>query len=170
MPLDGYAIGGVSVGESEAMIYEGIDLTIPYLPVEKPRYAMGIGEPAQLVESVARGVDMFDCVIPTRMGRNGTAFTRVGRYPVKAGKYKEDPRPLEEGCRCYTCQHFTRAYIRHLLHSNEMLGPRLVTLHNLQAFRELLGDMREAILGRSFAEFRAGFHGAYRPLLDAKES
>ena len=170
MPLDGYAIGGVSVGESEAMIYEGIDLTIPYLPVEKPRYAMGIGEPAQLVESVARGVDMFDCVIPTRMGRNGTAFTRAGRYPVKAGKYKEDPRPLEEGCRCYTCQHFTRAYIRHLLHSNEMLGPRLVTLHNLQAFRELLGDMREAILGHSFAEFRAGFHGAYRPLLDAKES
>ncbi len=170
MAFDGYAVGGVSVGESESMIYEGVDLTVPYLPADKPRYAMGIGEPAQLVELVARGVDMFDCVMPTRMGRNGTAFTREGRYPVKAGKYKEDPRPLEEGCSCYACRHFTRAYIRHLLHANEMLGMRLVTLHNLQMFYDLMADIRRAILGQSFGEFRMEFNRVYRPLLDAKET
>jgi len=170
MPFDGYAVGGVSVGESESMIYEGVDLTVPYLPADKPRYAMGIGEPRQLVELVARGVDMFDCVMPTRMGRNGTAFTRKGRYPVKAGKYKEDPRPLEEGCSCYACRHFTRAYIRHLLHANEMLGMRLVTLHNLQMFYDLLADIRQAILDRSYAEFRDAFNSVYRPLLDAQET
>jgi queuine tRNA-ribosyltransferase len=170
MPFDGYAVGGVSVGESESMIFEGVDLTVPYLPADKPRYAMGIGEPAQMVELVARGVDMFDCVMPTRMGRNGTAFTRKGRYPVKAGKYKEDPGPLEEGCGCYACRHFTRAYIRHLLHANEMLGMRLVTLHNLQVFYDLLADIRRAILARSFREFRAAFNSVYRPLLDADET
>ena len=162
MEFDGYAIGGVSVGEPDELILRGVDDTVGHLPAEKPRYLMGVGEMAQMVESVARGVDMFDCVIPTRQARNGTVSTRRGRYPVKAAVYKEDTRPLEEGCTCYACRNFTRAYVRHLLNVGEVLGLRLVTMHNLHCYLEFMRDMRRAIDEGMFEAFRADFHAGYR--------
>src|SRR5439155_26083698 len=122
LEFDGYAIGGVSVGEPEPEMLRAVELTEPFLPAHRPRYAMGLGTPAQLVERAARGVDMFDCVLPTRMARNGTAFTRRGTVSVKAGFNKADFRPIEEGCECFACRHFSRAYVRHLLNVNEILG------------------------------------------------
>jgi queuine tRNA-ribosyltransferase len=124
------------------------------LPVEKPRYLMGVGEMRQIAEAVAQGVDMFDCVMYTRLARNGTAFTRRGRYPVKAGRYKQDTRPIEEGCGCYVCRGFTRAYVRHLLNVNEILGVRLLTLHNLHRVMEFMREIREALERGSFEELR----------------
>lgn len=162
MEFDGYAIGGVSVGEPDELIIRGVEDTVDFLPTDKPRYLMGVGEMAQMVESVARGVDMFDCVMPTRQARNGTVSTRRGRYPVKAAIYKEDQRPLEEGCSCYACTHFTRAYVRHLLNVGEILGLRLITLHNLHCYLHFLGDMRKAISDGTFATFRTNFHAGYR--------
>jgi queuine tRNA-ribosyltransferase len=163
MPFDGYAVGGLSVGEPERLIYRGMDLSLPHLPWERPRYAMGVGLFPQMLEGVARGVDMFDCVVPTRFGRNGTAFTRTGRYPVKAGRYRDDPRPIEEGCTCYACRHFSRAYVRHLLNVDEILGVRLVTMHNLHRYAAFLGEIREALLAGTFAGYRRAFHAAYQP-------
>jgi queuine tRNA-ribosyltransferase len=162
MEFDGYAIGGVSVGEPDELILRGVDDTVGHLPAGKARYLMGVGEMAQMVESVARGVDMFDCVMPTRQARNGTVSTRRGRYPVKAALYKEDPRPLEEGCACYACRNFTRAYVRHLLNTGEILGLRLVTMHNLHCYLEFMKDMRTAIEEGRFGAFRAAFHAGYR--------
>ena len=124
--FDGYAVGGVSVGEPEPLLLQGIEESISHLPEERPRYVMGLGDLWQMTEAAARGADMFDCVMPTRHARNGSAFTRNGAYPVKAGKYKRDPRPIEEGCRCPVCRTFTRAYIRHLLNAKEILGVRLL--------------------------------------------
>src|ERR1043165_8746581 len=121
MDFDGYAIGGVSVGEPEHEMMKAIEITEPFLPENKARYAMGLGTPAQLVELVARGVDMFDCVLPTRVARNGTAFTKKGTYSIKGGGYKADFRPIEEGCDCFACRHFSRAYLRHLLNVGELL-------------------------------------------------
>ncbi len=161
MEFDGYAIGGVSVGEPDELIIRGVEDTVDHLPVEKPRYLMGVGEMAQMVESVARGVDMFDCVMPTRQARNGTVSTRRGRYPVKAALYKEDTRPLEEGCTCYACKNFTRAYVRHLLNVGEILGLRLITMHNLHCYLEFMREMRKSIEEGRFAEFRAEFHAGY---------
>ena len=166
MDFDGYAIGGVSVGEPDELILRGVDDTVDHLPTEKPRYLMGVGEMAQMVESVARGVDMFDCVMPTRQARNGTVSTRRGRYPVKAALYKEDTRPLEEGCSCYACTNFTRAYVRHLLNVGEILGLRLITMHNLHCYLEFLKDMREAIEAGTFDAFRREFHSGYRLVLE----
>ncbi len=166
MDFDGYAIGGVSVGEPDELILRGVDDTVGHLPAEKPRYLMGVGEMAQMVESVARGVDMFDCVMPTRQARNGTVSTRRGRYPVKAALYKEDPRPLEEGCSCYACTNFTRAYVRHLLNVGEILGLRLITMHNLHCYLEFLKDMRKAIGEGTFDAFRTAFHAGYRVVLE----
>jgi queuine tRNA-ribosyltransferase len=166
MDFDGYAIGGVSVGEPDELILRGVDDTVDHLPQEKPRYLMGVGEMAQMVESVARGVDMFDCVIPTRQARNGTVSTRRGRYPVKAAVYKEDTRPLEEGCTCYACRHFTRAYVRHLLNVGEILGLRLVTMHNLHCYLEFMRDMRKSIEEGSFDAFRKEFHAGYRVICE----
>jgi queuine tRNA-ribosyltransferase len=162
MGFDGYAVGGISVGETEAMILKGMDLTLPHLPDDRPRYAMGVGMFTQMVEGVARGVDMFDCVMPTRFGRNGTAFTRNGRYPVKAGRCRQDGRPIEEGCGCYACRHFSRAYIRHLLNVDEVLGIRLVTMHNLYRYAEFMREIREAIEAGRFQAFREAFHAGYR--------
>lgn len=162
MDFDGYAIGGVSVGEPDELILRGVDDTVDHLPVDKPRYLMGVGEMAQMVESVARGVDMFDCVIPTRQARNGTVSTRRGRYPVKAAIYKEDTRPLEEGCTCYACRNFTRAYVRHLINVGEILGLRLITMHNLHCYLEFMRDMRKTIEEGTFGEFRKNFHANYR--------
>lgn len=161
--FDGYAIGGVSVGEPEAEIYRAIELTEPFLPEDRPRYAMGLGTPAQIVELVARGVDMFDCVLPTRVARNGTAFTRQGAVSVKAGFNKADFRPIEEGCPCYACQNFSRAYIRHLLNVEEILGLRMVSVHNSHMYLQLMIDIRAHLAAGTFAEFRREFVGNYVP-------
>ncbi|MFL2860495.1 MAG: tRNA guanosine(34) transglycosylase Tgt [Pontiellaceae bacterium] len=165
MDFDGYAIGGVSVGEPEELILRGVDDTTIHLPEQKPRYLMGVGEMAQMVESVARGVDMFDCVMPTRQARNGTVSTRRGRYPVKAALYSDDERPLEEGCSCYACKKFTRSYIRHLLNVGEILGLRLITLHNLHCYLEMMREIRSAIEQGIFDQFRNEFHAAYQTVL-----
>jgi queuine tRNA-ribosyltransferase len=161
--FDGYAIGGVSVGEPEAEIYRAVELTEPHLPRDRPRYAMGLGTPAQMVELVARGVDMFDCVLPTRVARNGTAFTRKGTISVKGGAYKRDFRPIEDGCECYACRNFTRAYLRHLLNVNEILGLRMLSVHNSHLYLRVMAEMREHLAAGTFAAFREDFVGNYVP-------
>ena len=163
MDFDGYAIGGVSVGEPEHEMFAAVELTEPHLPAHKARYAMGLGTPAQLVELVARGVDMFDCVLPTRVARNGTAFTTKGAISIKAGMYKSDFTPIEEGCTCYACQNFTRAYLRHLLNVNEILGLRMVSVHNSHMYLKVMADMRAHLAAGTFSEFRREFIANYRP-------
>ncbi len=163
MGFDGYAIGGVSVGEPEPEMFRAVELTEPHLPSVLPRYAMGLGTPAQLVELVARGVDMFDCVLPTRVARNGTAYTRRGTFSIKGGAYKADFRPLEEGCDCFACQRFTRAYVRHLLNVNEILGLRLVSIHNSHLFLRLMAEIRGHLRAGTFATFREDFIAHYVP-------
>src|SRR5437879_5280565 len=163
LEFDGYAIGGVSVGEPEPEMFRAIDLTEPFLPANLPRYAMGLGTPAQLVELVGRGVDMFDCVLPTRVARNGTAFTRKGSVSIKAGACKADFRPIEEGCDCFACRHFTRAYLRHLLNVGEILGLRMLSVHNTRLFLRVMEEVRAAIAGGTFAEYRREFAANYVP-------
>ena len=145
MDFDGYAIGGLSVGEPNAAMYEMTAATTPHLPANKPRYLMGVGTPQDLIECVARGVDMFDCVLPTRTARNGLLFTRDGRLPLKNAAFTEDERPPDEECGCYTCRHYTRAYLRHLFHAQEILVSRLNTIHNLFFWLELMDQARAAI-------------------------
>ena len=154
MEFDGYAIGGVSVGEPADRLLEQVRHGARLLPVDRPRYLMGVGDRRQILEAVAQGIDMFDCVMPTRLARNGTAFTEDGRYPVKAGEYKADSRPIEEGCACYACRHFSRAYVRHLLNVGEILGVRLVTLHNLYRYMRFMAQMRDALRQGRFHEYR----------------
>jgi queuine tRNA-ribosyltransferase len=161
--FDGYAIGGLSVGEPRLVMLENVELCTSILPEQQPRYLMGCGTPLEILEAVARGIDMFDCVMPTRNGRNGTAFTRWGKLPVKNGAYKEDMRPLEKGCECATCRHYTRAYLRHLFNADEILGPRLVTYHNLYFYHNLMAATRRAIAEGSFNEFKEDFIKAYKP-------
>lgn len=161
--FDGYAIGGVSVGEPEPEMMKAVELTEPFLPPQKARYAMGLGTPAQMVELIARGVDMFDCVLPTRVARNGTAFTRKGQYGLKGGAYKADFRPIEEGCECYACRNFTRAYLRHLLNVNEILGLRMVSVHNSHMYLKLMADVRAALAAGAFAEFYRAIIASYIP-------
>ncbi len=160
--FDGYAIGGVSVGEPERQILEGIERTVVHLPADRPRYAMGVGDLRQMTEAVALGVDLFDCVMPTRVARNGGAFTRRGRYPVKAGRYKADLRPVEEGCGCYTCRTFSRAYVRHLLQADEILGVRLLTIHNLHCYLRWMEFIRRAIAEGRWEAFRQSVWETYR--------
>ena len=157
MGFDGYAVGGLSVGEPEDALFEVLDCAAPALPEDRPRYAMGLGMLPQMIEAIARGIDMFDCVIPTRYGRNGTAFTRMGRFPVKAGRYKADFRPIEEGCGCYACTRFSRAYIRHLLNVDEILGVRLLTMHNLYRYAECMAEIRQAVSDGVFEQYRRDF-------------
>jgi queuine tRNA-ribosyltransferase len=154
MGFDWYAVGGVSVGEPEDIMLKGVADGSRLLPRERPRYVMGLGDMYQMCESVACGVDMFDCVIPTRVARHGTAYTRTGSYPVKGSSYKTDMRPVEEGCTCYCCQNFSRAYIRHLINVSEILGVRLLSIHNMHRYLEFMREMREAIANDSFAEWR----------------
>ncbi|MEO5804508.1 MAG: tRNA guanosine(34) transglycosylase Tgt [Verrucomicrobiota bacterium] len=163
LDFDGYAIGGVSVGEPEHEMMQAVEMAEPFLPANKARYAMGLGTPAQLVELVARGVDMFDCVLPTRVARNGTAFTRKGTYNVKGGAVKADFRPMEEGCECFACKNFTRAYLRHLLNVNEILGLRMVSVHNSHMYLEVMADIRKHIAAGTFGEFRREFIANYIP-------
>ena len=163
MDFDGHAIGGVSVGEPEPEMMKAIDLTEPFLPADKPRYAMGLGTPAQLVELVARGVDMFDCVLPTRVARNGTAFTSRGTFAIKGGACKAEFRPIEDGCECFACRQFTRAYIRHLLNVNEILGLRLVSIHNSHFYLHVMAEIRRHLAAGTFGEFRREFIANYVP-------
>ncbi len=159
--FDGYAVGGVSVGEPEPEMMKAIEDAEPHLPAERARYAMGLGTPPQMIEMIARGVDMFDCVLPTRLARNGTAFTRTGTMALKNAAFAEDSGPIEEGCVCHACKNFSRAYLRHLIKAEEILGLRLVTLHNLHFYLSLIRTARQAILDGTFAEFRRDFVGGY---------
>jgi queuine tRNA-ribosyltransferase len=161
--FDGYAIGGVSVGEPEPEMFLAVEQTEPFLPAGQPRYAMGLGTPAQLVELVARGVDMFDCVLPTRVARNGTAFTAGGAVSIKGGFNKADFRPIEEGCECFACQRFTRAYLRHLLNVNEILGLRMLSVHNSHFYLKVMADIRRSLAAGVFGEFRRRFIAQYVP-------
>ncbi len=161
MDFDGYSIGGVSVGESSNVIYNILELTAQYLPESKPRYAMGIGYPFDMLEAVSRGVDMFDCVIPTRYGRNGTAFTSSGKIIIRNSVYSEDFGPLDEKCGCYTCKNFSRAYLRHLFNAKEMLGLVLLSLHNVYFFLDLMRNIRQAIREDRFSQFKQIFLMAY---------
>ncbi|MBN2452773.1 MAG: tRNA guanosine(34) transglycosylase Tgt [Candidatus Omnitrophica bacterium] len=159
--FDGYAIGGVSVGEPRNLIYEIAGLTAAILPEDKPRYLMGVGMPPDILEAIARGCDMFDCVVPTRNGRNGQAFTFGGDIQLRNAEYKEDFRPIDERCDCFACRNHTRAYIRHLFNTNELLGLRLVSLHNTRFYVKLMQMSREAIADGRFAPFRDEFVEGY---------
>ena len=155
--FDGYAIGGLSVGETKAQMHGVLELLDRLLPAGQPRYLMGVGTPEDLVECVARGVDMFDCVLPTRLARNGGALTRSGRINLRNARFADDPEPLEPGCACYACTHFSRAYVRHLTTSNEILGHHLLTLHNLHLMLTIGREIREAILKGRFQAYREEF-------------
>ena len=162
--FDGYAIGGLAVGETEGERNAMLDHTAPQLPTDRPRYLMGVGRPEDLVEAVARGVDMFDCVMPTRNARNGHFFTSTGTIRVRNAKYEDDLRPIEEGCDCVACAGgFSRSYLRHLDRCNEMLAPMLGTLHNLRYYQRLMAQMRAAIEKGTFGAFRESFYAARRP-------
>jgi queuine tRNA-ribosyltransferase len=154
----GYAIGGLSVGEGAEDMYRILDCTCPCLPADKPRYLMGVGSPDYLIEGAARGIDMFDCVLPTRMARNGAAMTSAGRLIVRDSKCARDYRPIDENCGCYACRNFSRAYIRHLFKAGEMLGPRLASIHNLHYILTLMKNIRQAIADDRLGDFRDAFY------------
>jgi queuine tRNA-ribosyltransferase len=164
--FDGYAVGGVSVGEPEPEMFAAVENSVPFLPKTHPRYAMGLGTPPQILEMIARGVDMFDCVLPTRLARNGTAFTAGGTLNLKNAPFAEDPSPIEKGCECYACKNFTRAYLRHLVKAEEILGLRLLSIHNLHFYLGLARQAREHILAGSFQEFRRRFVAGYKTRSD----
>jgi queuine tRNA-ribosyltransferase len=149
----GYAIGGLSVGEPRELSHDITEATAPLLPVEKPRYFMGVGMPGELPEYVSRGVDMMDCVLPSRNARNGYLFTSEGRVIIKHARYKDDPQPVDPECGCYTCRQFSRAYLRHLFLAGEILYSTLSTIHNLRRYLDIMRQMREAILSGSFPDF-----------------
>jgi queuine tRNA-ribosyltransferase len=160
--FDGYAVGGVSVGEPEEEMFQAVESSEPFLPTDKPRYAMGLGTPPQLLEMIARGMDMFDCVLPTRLARNGTAFTAAGTLNLKNAEFALDKRPIEENCACETCRQFSRGYIRHLVKAEEILGLRLITLHNLHFYLHLMSQARSEIEKGDFDQFRKAFVAGYK--------
>lgn len=155
MRFEGYAIGGLSVGESHEAMYRVLSATTPLLPVDRPRYLMGVGTPANLLEGIERGVDMFDCVMPTRNGRNATAFTSRGVVKLRNAIHADDERPLDSACSCLACRRFSRAYLRHLFQVDEMLGPILVSLHNVSFYCGLMRGARRAIELGEFAEYKS---------------
>ena len=160
--FDGYSLGGVANdGESKDDMYKAIDYSIPYLPEDKPRYLMGVGEPVDILEGVSRGIDMFDCVLPTRIARHGNAFTHHGKMNLKNLKYREDFTPIEDTCDCYTCKHYTKAYIRHLLVAQEQLAGRLLSIHNIRFLIKLTEDIRTSIDNDNFDEFKNNFIKEY---------
>jgi queuine tRNA-ribosyltransferase len=167
MDFDGYAIGGVSVGEPEPEMMQAVEWSEPHLPENKPRYAMGLGTPPQLIELIARGMDMFDCVLPTRLARNGTAFTARGTLNLKNAEFTLQSEPLEEGCECEACRGFSRAYLRHLIKAEEILGLRLLSIHNLHFYLDLMKQARQAIEEGNFAAFRAQFVSNYQSRAEA---
>jgi queuine tRNA-ribosyltransferase len=158
----GYAVGGLSVGETKEQMYATLDVTVPELPTNKPRYLMGVGAPEDVVEGVARGIDIFDCVLPTRVARNGGLLTRQGRMNLRNARYAADPLPVEPGCDCYACQHFSRAYLRHLFKTEEILGLHLATVHNVRFMIRLMEEIRQQIAAGTFAAFRAAFLAEYQ--------
>jgi queuine tRNA-ribosyltransferase len=162
MDFDGYSIGGTSVGEDKDTMYKMIDYGIKYLPEDKVRYLMGVGDPIDIIEGTIRGIDIFDCVLPTRIARHGQAFTREGKINFNNAKYKEDFTPVEEGCDCYTCQNYTKAYIRHLITTDEMLGGRLLSIHNIRFLIKLTEELREAIKENRILEYREEFISKYQ--------
>ena len=153
----GYAIGGLSVGETKEQMYATLDATLPCLPADKPRYLMGVGTPEDLVEGIARGVDIFDCVLPTRVARNGQALLRTGKFNMRNARFADDPAPIDETCLCYTCRKFSRAYIRHLIATKEILAATLLSIHNLHTILTIIQESRAAIQKGQFADFRAAF-------------
>jgi queuine tRNA-ribosyltransferase len=161
LPFPGFAIGGLSVGEPKHLMYEVLDYTIPLMPREKPRYLMGVGSPDCLIEGVIRGVDMFDCVLPTRIARNGTVMTSQGKVVIRNAEHTRDMRPLDPNCSCYACQNYSRAYIRHLFKADEILGLRLTTIHNLHFLQDLMKQIRQAIKDESLLAFREEFFARY---------
>ena len=158
--FDGYAIGGLSVGEAEHERLQTLDATLPLLPHDRPRYLMGVGRPEDIVEAVRRGVDLFDCVMPTRNARNGFLYTRQGILRIRNARYRDDTGPVDPACSCYTCRNYSRAYLKHLDKCNEILGPRLATIHNLHYYQELMRGLRAAIERRALDEFVADFYAA----------
>lgn len=162
LDFPGYAIGGVSVGEPKELMWGVTEEVVPLLPPAKPRYLMGVGYPDDLVEGVSRGIDLFDCVVPTRNGRRGTVFTRNGPIILKSVPFTEDSSPIEEGCPCEACRQYSRAYLRHLIRADEILGARLCTLHNVTFYLRLVHEMREQISARNFARWRDDFLRTYR--------
>ncbi len=152
--LDGYALGGLAVGETHSEMYRILEETVPYLPLDKPVYLMGVGTPANILEAVDRGVDFFDCVYPSRNGRHGHAYTSEGKRNLLNAKYELDERPIEEGCACPACSHYSRAYIRHLLKAKEMLGMRLLVLHNLYFYNHMMEEIREAIREKRYQDYK----------------
>jgi queuine tRNA-ribosyltransferase len=168
--FDGYAIGGLSVGEEKSVMYGMLDATVPRLPFDRPHYLMGVGMPEDLVEGVARGVDMFDCVVPTRHGRTGSLFTSAGRLVIKHAQYARDEQPIDPACACRVCARYSRAYLHHLFLSKEMLGVRLNTLHNLYYIAELMRGIRAAITEGTFADFRSAFYARRMNNPDEKDA
>ncbi len=164
----GYALGGLSVGEPKEQTWEMVDVTVPLLPVDRPRYLMGVGSPEDLFEGVERGIDIFDSVLPTRLARNGAVFTSRGRINMRKAEFAEDAAPIQEGCSCYTCRHFSRAYLRHLFKAGEILGLRLNSIHNLHFLLDLMRRIRSAILNDDFAALKETFLSQYAPIVDAK--
>lgn len=161
MDFEGYAIGGLSVGESHAEMYRCLDALMPHMPAEKPRYLMGVGHPANIIEGIARGIDMFDCVLPTRNGRTGTVFTRDGKMNIKNARFAADFSPLDAECDCYACRTFTRAYLRHIYRAGEILAVRLLSWHNLRFLVELAAGARQAIIDGTFGAYRRRFLERY---------
>jgi queuine tRNA-ribosyltransferase len=160
--FDGYAVGGLAVGEGQETMFATLDFAVPMLPADRPRYLMGVGKPDDLVGAVARGIDMFDCVLPTRSGRTGQAFTSNGPLNIKNARFGEDLAPLDPDCTCPVCTTWSRAYLHHLVRSGEILGAILMTEHNLYFYQSLMSDMREAIARGGFAVFAADFTRRYR--------
>ncbi|WP_416390194.1 tRNA guanosine(34) transglycosylase Tgt [Terrisporobacter petrolearius] len=161
LDLPGYAVGGLSVGEPKPLMYEVLDYTVPLMPKDKPRYLMGVGSPDDLLEGVIRGIDMFDCVLPTRIARNGTAMTSQGKVVVRNAKYARDFTPLDPECDCYCCKNYTKAYIRHLVKANEILAARLISTHNLRFLLKLMEDIRQAIMEDRLLDFKDEFFSKY---------
>ena len=161
LPFDGFSIGGTSVGEDKDTMYKMIDDGIRYLPEDKPRYLMGVGDPIDILEGVSRGIDMFDCVLPTRLARHGNAFTRNGKINIKNNKYKEDFQPIDESCDCYTCKNYTRAYVRHLITANETNGGRLLSIHNIRFLIKMTEEIRTSIENGNFQEYKEKFINKY---------
>ncbi len=161
--FDGYALGGLSVGEEAAAMYDMMEAALPLLPTDQPRYVMGVGTPENLMEGVARGVDMFDCVMPTRNARNGVLFTHFGKVVIKQARYADDPLPIDPDCDCYVCRHYSRAYLRHLYLNNEILAAMLNTRHNLHYYLGLMAGARDAIAAGRFTEYRQEFYRRRQP-------
>ena len=161
MDFDGYSIGGTSVGETKDTMYKMIDYAVKYLPEDKPRYLMGVGEPIDLLEGVERGIDMFDCVLPTRLARHGNVFTRKGRINIRNNKYKDDFTSIEDSCDCYACKNYTKAYIRHLIVANETFGARLLSIHNIRFLVKMMEEIRSSIKNDTFLEYKKEFIAKY---------